>query len=214
MNSFSRLFDTIVEGNFETREDGSVFFYPYAWSQTAYRLTGQEKQEHVRSAMRRLLMATMGGGAALSVPLAPSLTALQFLAFVLPALMAVFILAHQVLVQRLVGDCEEVEPSLSYTDRSFTDRSYTDRFRRQAEAMKTRKAWLLLGTNLLIFLSILLSSWTSVSIQRGWMVLGLSLFGVTTAIGAVQLYYSKSASTQGRDPGENESKLRMRLQVG
>jgi hypothetical protein len=184
----------MVEGNFETREDGSVFFYPYAWSQTAYRLTGQEKQERVRSAMRRLLMATMGGGAALGGTLARSLTALQFLAFVLPALMAVSVLAHQVLVQRLVEDCEEVEPSLSFTDR----------FRRQAEAMKTRTAWLLLGTNLLIFLSLLLSSWVSVPIQRGWMVVGLSLFGVTTAIGAVQLYYSKSASTQGRDPEENE----------
>jgi hypothetical protein len=184
----------MVEGNFETREDGSVFFYPYAWSQTAYRLTGQEKQERIRSALRRLLMATMGGGAALGGTLAPSWTALQFLAFVLPALMAVSVLAHHVLVQRLVEDCEEVETSLSFTDR----------FRRRAEAMKTRKAWLLLGTNLLIFLSILLSSWASVSIQRGWMVLGLSLFGVTTAIGAVQLYYSKSASTEGRDPEENE----------
>jgi hypothetical protein len=96
MNPVSRPFDTIVEGSFETREDGSVFFYPYAWSQTAYRLTGQEKQERVRSALRRFHMAAIGGGA-LSGILAPSLTALQFLAFVLPALMAVLFLAHQIL---------------------------------------------------------------------------------------------------------------------
>lgn len=188
MSFLGDLFESVVEGSLETREDGSVLFYPYAWSRTAYRLTDERKQERVRSSMRRFHVAAIGGAGTLSGILASSLTPLQFLAFVLPALMAISFLAHQVLIRRLVGDCEQVEATLSFTDR----------FRRQAEAMGAAKAWLLAGTNLAIFLSLLFLSWASVPIREGWIVLGLSVFGVTTVGGAAQLYYSRRASTESK----------------